>query len=54
MRIFQEEILGPVVSLTSFYDEADALKIANDTLYNLGSGVWSRDGATAYRMGRGI
>jgi len=54
MRIFQEEIFGPVVSLTSFDDEADALKTANDTLYGLGSGVWSRDGATAYRMGRGI
>ena len=54
MRIFQEEIFGPVVSLTSFDDEADALKTANDTLYGLGSGVWSRGGATAYRMGRGI
>jgi aldehyde dehydrogenase len=54
MRIFQEEIFGPVVSLTSFDDEADALKISNDTLYGLGAGVWSRDGATAYRMGRGI
>jgi aldehyde dehydrogenase len=54
MRVFQEEIFGPVVSLTSFDDEADALKISNDTLYGLGAGVWSRDGATAYRMGRGI
>ena len=45
MRIFQEEIFGPVVSVTSFADEADALKIANDTLYGLGAGVWSRDGA---------
>jgi aldehyde dehydrogenase len=54
MRIFQEEIFGPVVSLTSFDNEADALKIANDTLYGLGAGVWSRDGANAYRMGRGI
>jgi aldehyde dehydrogenase len=54
MRIFQEEIFGPVVSLTSFDDEADALKTANDTLYGLGAGVWSRDGATGYRMGRGI
>ena len=54
MRVFQEEIFGPVVSLTGFDDEADALKIANDTLYGLGAGVWSRDGANAYRMGRGI
>ncbi len=44
MRIFQEEIFGPVVSVTSFDDEDDALKIANDTLYGLGAGVWSRDG----------
>ncbi len=44
MRIFQEEIFGPVVALTSFTDEADALKIANDTLYGLGAGVWTRDG----------
>ena len=54
MRVFQEEIFGPVVSLTSFADEADALEIANDTLYGLGAGVWTRDGARAYRMGRGI
>jgi aldehyde dehydrogenase len=54
MRIFQEEIFGPVVSVTTFKDEADALKLANDTLYGLGAGVWSRDGTTAYRMGRGI
>ncbi|WP_068426133.1 acetaldehyde dehydrogenase ExaC [Piscicoccus intestinalis] len=54
MRIFQEEIFGPVVSLTSFDDEADALKIANDTLYGLGAGVWTRSTHTAYRMGRGI
>ncbi len=54
MRIFQEEIFGPVVSVTTFKDEADALAIANDTLYGLGAGVWSRDGNTAYRMGRGI
>ncbi len=54
MRIFQEEIFGPVVSLTSFDSEADALKIANDTLYGLGAGVWTRDGSSAYRMGRGI
>ena len=54
MRIFQEEIFGPVVSVAKFKDEADALAIANDTLYGLGAGVWSRDGNTAYRMGRAI
>jgi len=54
MRIFQEEIFGPVVSLTSFDDEADALKIANDTLYGLGAGVWTRDGSQAFRAGRTI
>jgi aldehyde dehydrogenase len=54
MRIFQEEIFGPVVSLTGFDDEAQALDIANDTLYGLGAGVWTRDGSRAYRMGRGI
>ena len=54
MRIFQEEIFGPVVSVTKFKDEADALAIANDTLYGLGAGVWSRNGNTAYRMGRAI
>jgi aldehyde dehydrogenase len=54
MRIFQEEIFGPVVSVTKFDDEDDALKIANDTLYGLGAGVWSRDGARAYRAGREI
>jgi aldehyde dehydrogenase len=54
MRIFQEEIFGPVVSVTTFKTEAEALEIANDTLYGLGAGVWSRDINTAYRMGRGI
>ncbi len=54
MRVFQEEIFGPVVSVTSFKDEADALEIANDTLYGLGAGVWSRDADICYRMGRGI
>jgi aldehyde dehydrogenase len=54
MRVFQEEIFGPVVSVTTFRDEADALRIANDTLYGLGAGVWSRDANTCYRMGRGI
>ena len=54
MRIFQEEIFGPVVSVTTFRDEAQALELANDTLYGLGSGVWTRDMNTAFRMGRGI
>ncbi|MEV6235086.1 aldehyde dehydrogenase family protein, partial [Saccharopolyspora shandongensis] len=53
-RIFQEEIFGPVVSATSFDDYDDAMKIANDTLYGLGAGVWSRNGNTAYRAGRDI
>lgn len=52
MRIFQEEIFGPVVSVTSFKDEADAIAIGNDTLYGLGAAVWSRDISTAYRVGR--
>jgi aldehyde dehydrogenase len=54
MRIFQEEIFGPVLAVTTFKDEADALSIANDTVYGLGAGVWSRNGNTAYRMGRAI
>ncbi len=54
MRIFQEEIFGPVLAVTTFRDEADALRIANDTIYGLGAGVWTRDTQTAYRMGRGI
>ena len=54
MRVFQEEIFGPVVSVTSFTDFDDALAMANDTLYGLGAGVWTRDTNTAYRMGRGI
>jgi aldehyde dehydrogenase len=54
MRIFQEEIFGPVVSVTTFKDEAEALEIANDTLYGLGAGVWTRNGNTAFRMGKGI
>jgi len=54
MRVFQEEIFGPVVAVTTFKDDADALAMANDTLYGLGAGVWTRDGTRAYRMGRGI
>ncbi|QQV77535.1 aldehyde dehydrogenase family protein [Sphingomonas aliaeris] len=54
MRVFQEEIFGPVLAVTTFRDEAHALELANDTLYGLGAGVWSRNGTTAYRMGRGI
>jgi aldehyde dehydrogenase len=54
MRIFQEEIFGPVVSVTPFADYADAIKIANDTLYGLGAGVWTRDMNQAYRAGRAI
>ena len=54
MRVFQEEIFGPVVSVTTFKDEAEALAIANDTEFGLGAGVWSRDTNIAYRMGRGI
>ena len=54
MRIFQEEIFGPVLSVTTFKTKEEALEIANDTLYGLGAGVWTRDMTTAYRMGRGI
>jgi len=54
MRVFQEEIFGPVVSVTTFEDHAEALSIANDTLYGLGAGVWTRNGTTAYRFGREI
>jgi aldehyde dehydrogenase len=54
MRVFQEEIFGPVLAVTTFKDEAQALEIANDTIFGLGAGVWSRNGNTAYRMGRGI
>ncbi len=54
MRIFQEEIFGPVLAVTTFKDEADAIAIANDTLYGLGAGVWSRNGNVAYRVGRAI
>jgi len=54
MRVFQEEIFGPVVSVTTFKTEEEALEIANDTIYGLGAGVWTRDGTRAYRFGRGI
>ena len=54
MRVFQEEIFGPVVSVTTFKDLDDALKIANDSEYGLGAGVWSRNGTDAYRLGRGL
>ena len=54
MRVFQEEIFGPVLALTTFKDEADALQIANDTLYGLGAGVWSRSVHRTYRFGRNI
>jgi aldehyde dehydrogenase len=54
MRIFQEEIFGPVLSVTTFKTEEEALEIANDTLYGLGAGVWSRNMNTAYRFGREI
>jgi aldehyde dehydrogenase len=54
MRVFQEEIFGPVLAVTTFKDEAEALQIANDTPYGLGAGVWTRDTGRAFRMGRGI
>jgi len=54
MRVFQEEIFGPVLAVTTFKDEAEALSIANDSLYGLGAGVWTRNGNLAYRMGRAI
>ncbi len=54
MRVFQEEIFGPVVSVTTFNTPQEAMEIANDTLYGLGAGIWTRDINTAYRFGRGI
>ena len=54
MRVFREEIFGPVLAVATFKDEAEALQIANDTPYGLGAGVWTRDGSRAYRMGRAI
>ena len=54
MRVFQEEIFGPVLAVTTFKDDEEAMKIANDTLYGLGAGVWTRSVHKAYRFGRGI
>ena len=54
MRIFQEEIFGPVLSVTTFKTVDDAIAIGNDTIYGLGAGVWSRNGTVAYRVGREI
>jgi aldehyde dehydrogenase len=54
MRVFQEEIFGPVLAVTTFKDEQEALALANDSLYGLGAGVWTRDMSRAFRMGRGI
>jgi aldehyde dehydrogenase len=54
MRVFQEEIFGPVVSVTTFKDEAEAIEIANETLYGLGAGVWTRDAHQLYRVPRAI
>ena len=54
MRVFQEEIFGPVVSVTTFKTEEEALALANDTMYGLGAGVWSRDANRCYRFGRGV
>jgi aldehyde dehydrogenase len=54
MRVFQEEIFGPVVSITTFKDEAEAIAIANDTQFGLGAGVWTRDINRAYRVGRAL
>ena len=54
MRIFQDEIFGPVLAVTTFKDHDEALSIANETLYSLGAGVWTRDINTAYRFSRGI
>lgn len=54
MQVFQEEIFGPVVSVTKFKDEEEALSIANDTIYGLAAAVWTRNGNRAYRFGRGL
>ncbi len=54
MRVFQEQIFGPVIAVTTFRDEAEALAIANDSIFGLGAGLWTRDANRAYRVGRGI
>ena len=54
MQIFQEEIFGPVLSVTTFKDFDEAIKIANDTIYGLGAGVWARSAHTSYRAGRAV
>jgi aldehyde dehydrogenase len=54
MRVFQEEIFGPVASVTTFKTVEEAIAIANDTMYGLGAGVWTRNGTQAYQMGRAI
>ena len=54
MRVFQEEIFGPVAAVTTFKDMDEAIHIANDTAYGLGAGVWSRNGTTAYKVGRAV
>lgn len=54
MRVFQEEIFGPVLAVTTFKDDEEAMALANDTLYGLGAGIWTRNGTRAYRFGRGI
>jgi aldehyde dehydrogenase len=54
MRVFQEEIFGPVLAVTTFKDEAEAVAIANHAVHGLGAGVWTRDGSRAYRVGRAI
>ena len=54
MRVFQEEIFGPVLAVTTFKNDEEAMALANDTLYGLGAGVWTRNGTRAYRFGRGI
>jgi aldehyde dehydrogenase len=54
MRVFQEEIFGPVIAVTTFRDEAEALSIANDSIFGLGAGLWTRDVNRAYRVGRGV
>ncbi len=54
MRVFQEEIFGPVVAVTTFKDVDEAIEIANDTIYGLGAGVWTRDAHELYQVPRAI